>query len=648
LSHLAYSDPNSPTVGMTYLQEATTLAERLGQMEEALECAKSAVAWDPSHAGAQLQLAAILYKLRNREGDDHADEIVSGLRKVPIQNQAQDEELRAFLLAEALDATYGTGTGVDELARAHARFGNRPLLALGLAERLVLAGDTARALPLFEDAIGGDLRGLRSRAAVCLEAARVARNHHELALALQWLQKAEGEPDCPGAVRELAGELERELEVRHLQRPSDSASREVVERRSGRAAMPVGLEDGTGRDSNPEEDPIEIPLVRRRTEKPPSTPRPRQSPQPFAAGAIESEAEPDTLPQAVARARVMVERESPSYQTLTVLRRWLRCWPASTQLMEFVRDTAFVERDIPLSRAVEHARGVLLGQGERIEPPELGAQPIVPEAVQLLLGRDLTTPVGDAIATLWEGAGHLIQKDLLDYGVTGLDRVVPNAANVLWQAASEIAPRLDCLKVPLFHRKSAEHIVAQVALSNPPALVLHGELPRNLRDLNGLLGASLWVTQPEYSLLMGAPAAQVKTVLLALQLAFGPPQRHPMTNMSESLRLAEKLWECIPSFAQRHLRELCLDTLDYGAAREHAEYAQRRAGLYATGDLHWALAGLPRAGESDLVADVANPDFGDKFPREADLLRLATSAEYAAVRWQPSRGSERRLDVPQR
>jgi hypothetical protein len=348
------------------------------------------------------------------------------------------------------------------------------------------------------------------------------------------------------------------------------------------------------------------------------------------------------------RARAMVERESPSYQMLTVLRRWLRRWPASTQLMELVRDAAFIERDIPLSRAVEHVRGVLLGLSERIEPPEISAQPIVPEAVQLLLGRDLATPVGDAIATLWEGAEHLIQRDLLDYGVTGLDRVVPNAANVLWQVVSELAPRLDRLKVPLFHRKHAEHAVTQVALSNPPALVLHGELPRSLRDLTGLLGASLWITQPEYSLLMGAPAAQVKTVLLALQLAFGPPQRHPMTNMSESLRLAEKLWECIPSSAQRHLRELCLDTLDYTVAREHAEYAQRRAGLYATGDLHWALTELSRAEGQDVLLQCADPDLADKFPRVADLLKLATSAEYAAVRWQPSRGSERRIDVPQR
>jgi len=71
-------------------------------------------------------------------------------------------------------------------------------------------------------------------------------------------------------------------------------------------------------------------------------------------------------------------------------------------------------------------------------------------------------------------------------------------------------------------------------------------------------------------------------------------------------------------------------------------------GLYATGDLHWALAGLSREEGYDVFAKLADPELGDKFPRVADLLRLATSAEYAAMRWQPSRGSELRTELTQR
>jgi len=650
LAHRAYSDPNSPVEGMAYLQEATALADRLGYIEEACEVAKSAVAWDPNHVGAQLQLATLLYKLRDHEGDDHAEEIVSALRKLPPQSRAEDEEMRAFLLAEALDSTYGTGTGTDELVRAHGRVGDRPLIALGIAERLVLAGDNTAALPLFDHAIAGDLRGLRQLALVCLEAARLARSEGQLSLALRWLQRAATETNCPVAAKELVSELTQELQSRPIERTATTASAHnlAVHNLAGESHTASGAMRSAPNADDSEEDSLEIPLVRRRTDKPPSTPRPVGHPPTTASAVIESDNEPQTLDQALAQARFMIERASPSYQTLTVLRRWLRRWPGSARLMEYVRDAAFVERDIPLSRAVEHARGVLLGLTERIEPPELCAQPIVPEAVKLLLARELATPVGDAIAMLLEGAEHLVQRDLLEYGVTGLDRVVPNAANVLWQVACDLTPRLDLLKVPLFHQKSAEPIVARVALANPTSVVFQGELPRNVRALAGLLGASLWITQPEYSLLMGAPAEQVKAVLLALQLAFGPPQKHALTNMSEALRLAEKLWECIPSSAQRHLRELCLDNLDYGVAYEHAKCAQRRAGLYATGDLHWALAGLSREEGHDVLAKLADPQLSDRFPRVADLLRLATSAEYAAVRWQPSRGSELRADVTQR
>ncbi len=666
LARVAYSDPSAPGQGLEYLREATALADRLGFTREALECAKAAVAWDPNDAEANLRYATMLYKTRDRDGEGYAEESVSALRHLPVQSRPEDEEARAFLLAEALDAAYGSGTGTDELVRAHGRLGSRPLLALGLAERLLLSGDNQSALVLFESAIGGDLRGLRSRASVCLEASRVARSEGQLPLAHRWLQLATGEDSCPKVARELLSEVEIELGTgESASSRADAGAWSDPARRSGEDTAEPGREigrdplDARRASSNPlrdtnapherldDDDPLEIPLIRRRTEQPPSTPRRRGQP-PHQPAVGETEAEPESIEEAVARARFMIERASPSYQTLMVLRRWLRHWPGSTELMAYLRDAAFVERDIPLSRAVEHARGVLLRAPVRIEPPDLCAQPVVPDAVQLLLAKDLVTPVGEAIAMLWEGAEHLLQRDLMEYGVTGLDRVVPNASNPLWQVASELAPRLDLPRVPLFYRKSSEPASVQVALSSPTAVVLQGELPRNVRELQGLIGASLWITQPEYSLLMSAPAEAVKTVLLSLQLAFGPPQRHPITNMSESLRLAEKLWECIPSSAQRQLRELCLDSLDYTLARERAQRAQRRAGLYATGDLHWALVELSRSEGSDVFEHVADPNLAEKYPRTADLLRLATSAEYAAVRWQPSRGSERRIDVPQR
>ena len=187
-----------------------------------------------------------------------------------------------------------------------------------------------------------------------------------------------------------------------------------------------------------------------------------------------------------------------------------------------------------------------------------------------------------------------------------------------------------------------------MVLSTPNAVfVRNGELPREFGELVGLIAGSLWVTQPEYSLVMGAAAPQVKTVLVALRLAFGPPQRHPQTNLSEALRLAEKLWESIPSAAQRRLRDLCIEPFDYERAFVFARRAQRRAELYATGDLNWSIAQLSQDAGVDVFSTIADPEVGENAPNSADLLRLATSAEYAAIRWQPSKGSERRISALQ-
>ena len=115
LAHRAYSDPSSPTAGVQYLIEATDLADRLGHQEAALDCARSAVKWDPKNTGAQLKLAALVYKSKSQKGYERPDQTIAALRQLPSQLGSEDEELRAFLLAEALDATHGKGSGMTNL-----------------------------------------------------------------------------------------------------------------------------------------------------------------------------------------------------------------------------------------------------------------------------------------------------------------------------------------------------------------------------------------------------------------------------------------------------------------------------------------------------------------------------------------------------
>lgn len=644
LCHRAFSNPNEPEEGSAQLREAIQLAEGAGLITQAIECARAAVSWNPANAAASLDLALLLHRSRDHENGDPAEEIIGLLRQIPEFPAAEDEELRTYLLAEALDSAYGSGAGTDELVRAHGRVGGRPLIALGLAERLALAGENEAALTFFEQAAAGDLRHFRTLSAVAIEAARLAIELGRFAVAEQWLQTAAADPERTASATHLLEEVEQHLGAHQEDEMASSSaepSPQGVVLESAIATPPVERGDI----DDPIEDSVRIPLVRRRTERLGASLRPIEG---ETAAIAASDRDPSSLDEALQWAQYLVRQASPSYQTLSLLRKWMRQWPGSTALMEHVREAALVEHDIPLSRAVEHARGALLGHGERIMAPELSCQPVVPEAVSALLSKDIASTAGEAIATLWDGGEHLVQRELLDYGVTGLDRVVSNSSNPLWLIALELAPRLGAIRVPLFHRRSSEPLRSTVALSNPTAVVLQGELPKAEADLAGVVGESLWLTHSEYSVLMSAPANRVKTILLALQLAFGPPRRHPLTNMTESLKLAEKLWECIPSASQRLLRELCQSDFDYEQARDLAHYSRRRAGLYSTGDLHWSLSQLSVEVGEDMLSVAGNPAVVDSYPKVVDLLRLATSAEYAAIRWQPSRGSERRLDVPQR
>jgi hypothetical protein len=69
-----------------------------------------------------------------------------------------------------------------------------------------------------------------------------------------------------------------------------------------------------------------------------------------------------------------------------------------------------------------------------------------------------------------------------------------------------------------------------------------------------------------------------------------------------------------------------------------ARRAVRRAGLLICGDIAVAV----RETLADFGAELASEPSGldalaQRFPDVADLVRLATSPEYAEVRWQPGR-----------
>jgi hypothetical protein len=142
---------------------------------------------------------------------------------------------------------------------------------------------------------------------------------------------------------------------------------------------------------------------------------------------------------------------------------------------------------------------------------------------------------------------------------------------------------------------------------------------------------------PEHALVNALPEDGLRTLLEALQAAFGPvaglPRNAPVA------RLAQNLWQLVAPRADRRLRELCARPawITYDAAVEGTRQAMRRAGLFASGDLSVALAHLAAELEAK---GAALPDGADGMMRAcaahaplADLVKLSISSEFAEARW---------------
>jgi hypothetical protein len=226
--------------------------------------------------------------------------------------------------------------------------------------------------------------------------------------------------------------------------------------------------------------------------------------------------------------------------------------------------------------------------------------------------------------------------------VTGLERVPLTAPMPLARTYSGVARSLGMLRTPLFQRRSAGPITVSLALLSPPAVVLSGDVRQESPELAYQLGATLLSASPGFVLLLGSAESQARAILKGLAFAFGPPQSSGI-GPGAVPSLAEVLWESIPARLQRRLRELCdaPASLEYDAAVRLARSAARRAGLFASGHLGVALAaacaeeGIP---ESALSSATRVSALAAQNVSVRSLLALATSPEYAQVRWWLGRG----------
>lgn len=344
--------------------------------------------------------------------------------------------------------------------------------------------------------------------------------------------------------------------------------------------------------------------------------------------------------------RALEHRSDRTQDLVNVCRRVALLLPGDWWSLEKLYDATVADRNMAYARAIEHVLHAFDPTASPVDPPPLADQLEQPDRVQAMLFRETGCPATEALGHVWNGAQHMFRRDPTSYGVTGLERISPTGPSPLAQLFGAAARVLGTTRTPVFQRRNGTTITINVALLSPPALIVTGDVRNSSATLSYHLGAMLVASLPEHVLLYGAPEGQVRNVLRALVAAFGPP--HTVRGqIAPIVTLAEMLWESVPARSQRRLRELCDDptNIQYEIAVASARQAVRRAGLFACGDLMIAvretcadLGISPRGLESPggLAALCASS------PAVADLVRLATSPEFADARWQHVRGGGRR------
>ncbi len=614
----------------------------VGALTRATRAARS----EPTSADAQLLARWLEYLSRRGPGTaEQARATVAELRSIAGPLAPPEQELQSFLLAEALDVAIGIGAGMRELTRAHADIGPLPLVALATAERLASGGEPARALALFDAALAGDLQRMRTPAGIALSAARSAQAAGELERALSYLEVAAQDEARRAEALVLQAELRDQLKpVTDLTSFGDEVPKPdpeaAEEDRSSQALHAAKRYSSRPPPRHASEPPVARAPRKARTLERTEDDRPLNLAFPPADSGEEA------LLTALARGSVeagkeliarLENRSGRAHDWVVACRRVAALLPGDLWTLDKLYEAALADRNPEYARAIEHVLAVCRG-GTEVQAPPLEEQAEQPDWVRAMLFRDAVEVANEALGLVWEGAEHVFRRDHGLYGVTGLERITNDGGSAIARLYSSAAWALGLARTPLFQRRSAGTVTVSVALLSPPALILSGDVREDSPELRFHLGSMLGATLSPYLLLFGSPENQVRAILKALRLAFGAAQEE-RGSLASVANLAEVLWESIPARSQRRLRELCADAtaLSYEAALASAKTAARRAGLFVAGDL--AVALRETCADENIPAHLLLPPNGfsalcSSSPAVADLVRLATSPEYAEMRWQ--------------
>jgi len=618
------------------LLEAAQAAARSGDPGLALDRARRAAAAAPDRATPQLLARGLEYRMRGAGAPDEARHTIEELTRIREPLGPDDDALRAFLLAEALDVVQGGGAGQHELEATRAVVGDHPLVALGLAERLVSTGQHAAAVDAYRLALAGPLLDLRRPGVVAILAADAAVRCTRLEDAAWFLDEASRHEETHAAAaarRALLVDLYR-VARRSTPAPEDVPTPAVDTLRprpamAGPAARVDELEAAVRAATSPgERARARVALGRAR----------------LAEGDARG-AEPllwEALADGLAEAGdvlspVLAASADRAHDVVRVRRQQVALEPGDISRLEDLRLAALADDDRVFARAVEHVLRAFDAGAGPLPPPPLAAQPEQPGMFPLL-ARPSMDAAGEALALLWEGAMQLFVRDPASYGITGVERVVPGPTSAIGRLYEAAMRALDVPRIPLFvPRASAGTPVAHVALLAPPSVILSGEVREDTAELRFALGRGMCAALPHNVLRLGLPPAEGRALVEAMRAAFGPPELGRHVD-ARAARLAESFWQIVPARTQRRLQELlgAASVAEYEELVGRAHQSGRRVGLFLSGDFAGASRAIlaevgPRSGEVPTVDSLRG--LCEEVPALADLLRLAVSPEYASARW---------------
>jgi tetratricopeptide (TPR) repeat protein len=646
LEALARADTIDPRTRSDLLVQAAQAAARAGDPACALDRARRAAAAAPDRATSQLLARGLEYRLRGAGAPDEARGTIEELGRVREQMTPDDDALRAFLVAEALDVVQGGNAGQRELEATRAIVGDHALLSLGLAERLAGQGQPAAAVALYQQAVAGPLLDLRQIGVVALAAADTAVRAGRLDDALAFLAVAEQHDESRAAASARRARLaEREAAARRsTPDPADLAH--VVAAAGAATATTTARPSFASAPSDPYLEQLEgavrtaattaerararLTLARARIERGDAR----------GAEPLLWEALADGLAEAGdVLAPIIASASDRGRDLVRVRRQQVALEPGDIGRIESLRAAALADDDRVYARAVEHVLRAFDPGAGPLPPPALTAQPEQP-GIFALLARPSRDAAGEALALLWEGALQLFVRDPTSYGITGVERVVPGATSAIARLY-EVAMRvLDAPRIPLFvPRSSVGAPLSHVALLSPPSVVLAGDVREESPELRFALGRGMSAALPQNVLRLGLAPGEGRTLLDALRTAFGPAELGRRVD-PKAARMAESFWQIVPARTQRRLQEILGSTQipEHDELVARAQQSGRRVGMFLAGDFGWAARTVlaEAATRADTPLSLATlRTVCIQVPALADLLRLAVSPEYADARWHP-------------